>query len=427
MDEVSQQLKVKEGHARINYISLMAEQKALKMHRDKSKKAHKSGIVVIQIFECKKLVNTDTDEGKGGLSDPLVQLQVGDCVVRSKRKRNTLDPVYNEEFRLHWDGSCPLKIQVLDYDGPEQFEPMGDLHLELVKFDFGKLNEKTIKINDRKLQNVKSGTISLECKFVESKVRISRKESLMDARLTVLLNNSKRKFSELDKDNSGYIEGKELLELCKWTMEAYASDVKSGVKDQYVSELMAKIDADHDGKINIKEFSSVFQEAAGTIAVLRLSKRADLLHDWETSWSHEQHNHDVMIDSELQKYKQYMSELNADAAPFNESYDSVSRIECIRLQTTLRDLHKKLVSSNDWENTVKIHRDKMNVQRGHIEEEIANIQAEQKEWKSQVEQEDLVIQPYDSRRSSEKMGRGRSNSPPGPGRGVSTKYASTKH
>ena len=413
MDVIAQQLKVKEGHARINYMNSMAELTALKAHTNKGKKTHKSGIIVVEIFECKKLINTDLDEGKGGLSDPLVQVQLGDSVIRTKRKRNTLDPKYYEEYRLHWDGSSSLKIQVLDYDGPDQFEPIGDFQVDASKLDFGKLNEKVVKFTDKKLQNVKSGTISFQCKFVESKSKASSMESLMDAKLTILFNNAKAKFSELDKDKSGYLDGNELRDLFSWAMETYASDLDSHVKSQHMSDFVARIDRDHDGKVDLKEFGNIFQDVAGTITTFRMKKRADECHEWDSGWSMEQQKHADLIEAELKKYKEYINELNEDVAPFNESYATVTRIQCIKLQTTIRNLHKRFnAASEDWESSIKVHRNIMTLQEKHIQEEIRKIEEEQKKQLAQLEEETRILHSSDPRYRSRELRTASSKSPP---------------
>ena len=201
-----------------------------------------------------------------------------------------------------------------------------------------------------------------------------------------------------------------MVNLFKWSMDAYASDLKSSVKDKYETEFMAKIDTDHDGKINLKEFTNLFQEFAGMIAVLRVCKRADELHEWDSGWDTENHRHLDMLTTELGRYRDLLSELNQDAAPFNESYDTVSRIECIRLQGTIRDLHKKHLSSDFWNKDIKVHQNILRKEQEHIEEEIRNIEEEQRGWRIALEKEDRLVMENTSTHKSSKT-RASSKSP----------------
>lgn len=47
---------------------------------------------------------------------------------QSKRVKNTLDPIFNEEFRFRWNGSDYLHCHVLDFDlgnGDDEDDALG--------------------------------------------------------------------------------------------------------------------------------------------------------------------------------------------------------------------------------------------------------------------------------------------------------------
>jgi len=63
---------------------------------------------------------------KGGSSDPLVTVQLGDAKQKSTVKKKSLEPEYNEEFKFPAkNGAAVVTFQVDDYDlGSANGEPL---------------------------------------------------------------------------------------------------------------------------------------------------------------------------------------------------------------------------------------------------------------------------------------------------------------
>ena len=68
------------------------------------------GILNVTVKSCNDLVNADS--GDGGLSDPYVTLQMGEhgTIAKTKRINNNLNPVFNEQHKIAWNGEDPLKV-----------------------------------------------------------------------------------------------------------------------------------------------------------------------------------------------------------------------------------------------------------------------------------------------------------------------------
>lgn len=68
------------------------------------------GILNVMVKSCNDLVNADS--GDGGLSDPYVTLQLGEhgTIAKTKRINNNLNPVFNEQHKIAWNGEDPLKV-----------------------------------------------------------------------------------------------------------------------------------------------------------------------------------------------------------------------------------------------------------------------------------------------------------------------------
>jgi len=73
------------------------------------------GILNVTMKCCNDLVNADA--GDGGLSDPYVTLMIGEhgALAKTKRINNNLNPVFNEQHKLAWNGTDPLKVYIYIY------------------------------------------------------------------------------------------------------------------------------------------------------------------------------------------------------------------------------------------------------------------------------------------------------------------------
>ena len=157
---------------------------------------------------------------------------------------------------------------VLDYDSPTDFTDLGSITVNLIDFDFEN-GKKTLFVKDRKLKNVKSGSISIEVKFKPNlpneiirapdrnksfrssgKNDRSSKNSMVSTKALVLVNKAAAKFKEMDTDNSGFLDGTEIDSLIAWSLETYQRSPDE--IDEYKAELMARLDKDYNGKISLR-------------------------------------------------------------------------------------------------------------------------------------------------------------------------------
>ena len=74
-----------------------------------------------------------------------------------------------------------------------------------------------------------------------------------------LVNKAKAKFLELDSDQSGYLEAEELDGLITWVLQFHVekTDVQ---KDRFKDSVMARIDVNKDGRLDLAEFTDLFAE-----------------------------------------------------------------------------------------------------------------------------------------------------------------------
>lgn len=86
---------------------------------------------------------------------------------------------------------------------------------------------------------------------------------------------AKSKFKELDTDNSGFLENKELDKVVESMLEL--EDPAGGVtKESLKTDMMAKIDANGDGKLSLDEFTKLCDVEVKT---LEMKRRADAKFD----------------------------------------------------------------------------------------------------------------------------------------------------
>ena len=101
---------------------------------------------MLHLISCNDLYTDDED-----VSDPFVQITCGKSAMKSKRMNNNLNPEFNETFRIPWDTHCPIVLEVMDYDGSNETQPLGDLTIDVEALDFSDGN--VIKFKNKKLQN----------------------------------------------------------------------------------------------------------------------------------------------------------------------------------------------------------------------------------------------------------------------------------
>lgn len=91
-----------------------------------------------------------------------------------------------------------------------------------------------------------------------AKAEVARLRTLMVSRYETMVSTLVRaRFVELDTDKSGFLEKDELVNVASWTM-TYFGDKLGESKDKVVANIMKRLDANGDGKLDIEEFSKLF-------------------------------------------------------------------------------------------------------------------------------------------------------------------------
>lgn len=80
-----------------------------------------TGVVVIDLKEAKELAGMNIS----GKSDPYVTFRLGEQSISSKRVDNSVNPQWNQQLMLSWDGTSPLEIELYDYNKVNADRPMG--------------------------------------------------------------------------------------------------------------------------------------------------------------------------------------------------------------------------------------------------------------------------------------------------------------
>lgn len=75
------------------------------------------------------------------------------------------------------------------------------------------------------------------------------------------------RFRELDKDGSGFLENAELHDVVDWVMQAYGTKMGNS-KDEVKTKIMARLDANQDGKLDMNEFLILFKEMLVRFSIL---------------------------------------------------------------------------------------------------------------------------------------------------------------
>lgn len=78
-------------------------------------------------------------------------------------------------------------------------------------------------------------------------------------RVTVL-NLARSKFNELDQDNDGFLADAELAAMTAWVLTSYEKQTTSEDEQKAIlSEIMSKVDTNNDSKLDLFEFSLLFE------------------------------------------------------------------------------------------------------------------------------------------------------------------------
>jgi Ca2+-binding EF-hand superfamily protein len=79
-----------------------------------------------------------------------------------------------------------------------------------------------------------------------------------------------RKFRQLDLDNSGYLDHKEVTELCRWINVSFSTtgefQMTAEQIDKETTRLIKRIDKNGDGHISMSEFKDHYEARAAKAA-----------------------------------------------------------------------------------------------------------------------------------------------------------------
>lgn len=79
------------------------------------------GVLVIDLKEATQLAGMNVT----GKSDPYVTFRLGEQSISSKRVDNSVNPQWNQQLMLSWDGTSPLEVEFYDYNKVSPDRPMG--------------------------------------------------------------------------------------------------------------------------------------------------------------------------------------------------------------------------------------------------------------------------------------------------------------
>lgn len=108
----------------------------------KSFEVDKSGrkyiaLLVVEIISCQKLKNSSIKAQAKGIADPYVQVTMGTQVENTSVKDNDLDPVFEENILLCWDGQSKLHIKAVDSEDHGDEEVLGQTKISIDRLDIG--------------------------------------------------------------------------------------------------------------------------------------------------------------------------------------------------------------------------------------------------------------------------------------------------
>eukprot|EP00742_Colponemidia_sp_Colp-10_P001201 GILJ01001294.1.p1 GENE.GILJ01001294.1~~GILJ01001294.1.p1 ORF type:complete len:241 (-),score=18.84 GILJ01001294.1:74-796(-) len=115
------------------------------------------GMLEVHLIEGINLVAGDLN----GLSDPYCVVQLGRQQMKTRKKKNTLNPRWEEKLLLCWDGKDALNITVYDWDRFTKDDFIGSARVALDQLQPNKPVEFIIN-----LEEVSHGQVRLSATFI---------------------------------------------------------------------------------------------------------------------------------------------------------------------------------------------------------------------------------------------------------------------
>jgi len=138
----------------------------LSKSKDTPKAPKPNGTIHIKVHNAENLTSADSN----GKSDPYVLILTGDSKAKTKPKKKTLDPVWEEDFSLktYLADGVKLDIEIFDWNQFESHSSLGVVLLDLTPYLTPENLHKPHKLSlpltlrDMKAKDVNRGTLHLE-------------------------------------------------------------------------------------------------------------------------------------------------------------------------------------------------------------------------------------------------------------------------
>ena len=135
---------------------------------------------------------------------------------------------------------------------------------------------------------------------------------------TLLIERARTKFQEFDSNKNGFIDTDEIRAVLDWTLQAYPSENIEAYKER----LLANIDANKDGQLDLREFVDLFEQMLVRTSLVQKAKAKFQELDADGSGYIEKGELDKMVDWVLESH---VEKTEAQKANFKSSL--LSRID----------------------------------------------------------------------------------------------------
>merc|ERR1711871_1031438 len=212
------------------------------------------------------------------------------------------------------------------------------------------------KVCDKKLRNVRTGTISFEITFLTEVERKSN-DIYVAAKYAVTIQKAQVQFKLMDKDSSGFLEKTEITDLFQWTLQVHTPEHrKKYLTPDNLRNFLAKMDQDGDGRVSQQEFSLLFQELAESIEIMHSEQQAQECNRRCTEWSEFVVHYLEVVDKRISFLNTFLDPLYEEFADMNENVDTIDAVHIARSLNLINSLKRTFFEKQEkWEHEVCRH------------------------------------------------------------------------